>query len=120
MECKNSAGFWIRLGAGFVDGLIIAAVTAILSNLIYGEYITENFFNPLDLLGNLYMIILPVIWYGYTIGKWVAGIRIVRVDGQRTGIGTMSSQRTNRAVNLCSDIWHSFNCQYIYGGIKRR
>ncbi|WP_078597696.1 RDD family protein [Evansella clarkii] len=89
MECKNSAGFWIRLGAGFVDGLIIAVVTAILSNLIYGEYITENYFNPPDLFTNLYFIILPVIWSGYTIGKWVAGIRIVRVDGKKTGIGTM-------------------------------
>ncbi len=37
----------------------------------------------------LYGLIVPVIWYGYTVGKRICGIRIVKLDGSNVGIGTM-------------------------------
>lgn len=35
------------------------------------------------------MLIVPILWFGYTVGKRIMGIRIVRVDGKKLGIGTM-------------------------------
>lgn len=42
-----------------------------------------------DAISLLYSIILPVIWSGYTLGKRICGIRIVKMNGSKPGIGTM-------------------------------
>lgn len=43
-----------------------------------------------NLLMFLYSLLVPVFWYGYTVGKRICGIRIVKVsDGQPPGVGTM-------------------------------
>ena len=34
----------------------------------------------------LYHLVLEVLWNGYTVGKWVMGIRVVKMDGSRPGI----------------------------------
>lgn len=34
----------------------------------------------------LYHLILEVLWNGYTVGKWLMGIRVVKLDGTRPGI----------------------------------
>ena len=34
----------------------------------------------------LYHLTLEVFWNGYTVGKWVMGIRVVKLDGTRPGI----------------------------------
>lgn len=41
------------------------------------------------ILEMLYYLLLPVFWYGYTVGKRAVGIRIAREDGEKVGIGTM-------------------------------
>ncbi|MCT8138407.1 RDD family protein [Anaerobacillus sp. CMMVII] len=55
---------------------------------MYGEFYKETF-SFLDIFHRLYYLILPIVWYGYTIGKKALGIRIARVDGEKVGIGTM-------------------------------
>ncbi|GED30749.1 hypothetical protein BCE02nite_18900 [Brevibacillus centrosporus] len=42
-----------------------------------------------NLVSILYSLLLPVFWYGYTVGKRIVGIRIVKMDGSPVGIGTM-------------------------------
>src|SRR5690606_11106648 len=42
-----------------------------------------------NVLITLYAILLPVYWYGYTIGKKVLNIRIEPVDGGKLTIWTM-------------------------------
>ncbi|TWI52932.1 RDD family protein [Halalkalibacter nanhaiisediminis] len=84
---ERPAGFWIRLGATLIDGLLIAVVGLIVTTLIgisfeEGEII-QNIMNL------LYALILPVVWYGYTIGKRICGVRIVKLDGSNVGFGTM-------------------------------
>lgn len=37
----------------------------------------------------MYYLLLPIFWYGYTVGKKALGIRIARVDGEKLGFGTM-------------------------------
>ncbi|MCI1113573.1 RDD family protein, partial [Stenotrophomonas maltophilia] len=42
-----------------------------------------------NLISTLYTLLVPVFWYGYTIGKKILKIRIAKVDGEPVGIGTM-------------------------------
>ncbi|MEC0125474.1 RDD family protein [Paenibacillus pabuli] len=82
------AGFWIRLGASFLDGIIIALPLMVIAGLITGNFDSDE---PIaKILSALYSILLPVFWYGRTIGKRICGIRIRKYDTQEPpGIGTM-------------------------------
>lgn len=80
------AGFWIRLAANLLDALIIGIPLMIISYLITGDTGRE----PLtDTISFLYSLLLPVFWYGYTVGKKLLGIRIVKINGEPVGFGTM-------------------------------
>lgn len=82
----NPAGFWARFAAGILDGLIIGIPLAIISYLLFGSW-DET---PITSFGNLlYTLIVPVLWYGYTVGKKILGIRIAKMDGSKLGFGTM-------------------------------
>ncbi|PJN88995.1 RDD family protein [Bacillus sp. mrc49] len=83
---NDSVGFWKRLFAGILDVLIISLPLTLIFGWITGDWENEDFSTILDLL---YMLIVPIVWYGYTVGKRIMGIRIVRVDGRKLGIGTM-------------------------------
>ena len=83
---SNPVGFWRRLGASLLDGLIIGVPLALISYLITGD--TEGNIVT-NLISTLYSLLVPVFWYGYTVGKRIVGVRIARVDGERVGIGTM-------------------------------
>ncbi|MCA0754307.1 RDD family protein [Paenibacillus sp. N4] len=74
---NQGAGFWIRLGANLLDGIIVAVPLTILSLLITGGEGKEWFTN---LLSFLYSLLVPVFWKGFTIGKRICGIRIRRFD----------------------------------------
>ncbi|MBU9721274.1 MULTISPECIES: RDD family protein [Bacillaceae] len=87
-DVDNPAGFWVRLGANIVDGLILFFPLGIISLIVSGHFFTDGF-HFTDLLSTLYYIILPVVWYGYTLGKRAVGVRIARVDGEKVGLGTM-------------------------------
>lgn len=73
----REAGFWIRLGALLLDGLIIGVPLAIISLVISGDadrnYVT-------DVLSALYSLLVPVFWNGYTVGKRICGVKIRKVD----------------------------------------
>ena len=83
---SDSVGFWKRFFAGFLDGIIISLPLAIIFGLITGDWENVNFSTFFNFL---YMLIVPILWYGYTLGKRIMGIRIVRMDGKKLGIGTM-------------------------------
>ncbi|WP_413033240.1 RDD family protein [Paenibacillus xylanilyticus] len=83
-----NAGFWIRLGAGILDGLIIALPLAVIAGVITGNFDSNE---PIaNVLSSLYSIFLPVFWNGRTIGKRICGIRIRKYDTHESpGIGAM-------------------------------
>ncbi|MFE4130016.1 RDD family protein [Peribacillus sp. YIM B13482] len=83
---SDSVGFWKRFLAGFLDALIVSAPVAIIFGLITSDWENENFSMFVNFL---YLLIVPILWCGYTVGKRILGIRIVRVDGKKLGIGTM-------------------------------
>jgi uncharacterized RDD family membrane protein YckC len=81
---ENPAGFWERFFAIILDGLLVQLPIVVVFYLIFGYKGVIP-----DILMFLYGIILPVVWYGYTVGKKIMGIRIVKVNGEPVGIGTM-------------------------------
>ncbi|MCG1028520.1 RDD family protein [Virgibacillus halodenitrificans] len=89
MTITNPAGFQNRFLARVLDSLIIFIGVGIISYFIYGKFYDSEIIYPIDYAGLIYGILLPIIWYGYTLGRRMAGNRIVRVDGKKVGIGTM-------------------------------
>lgn len=83
---KQPAGFWRRLLASILDGIIIGIPAAWVGYLIVGN-MEENFYT--GIIEFLYTLLVPVFWMGYTIGKRILGIRIAKVNGDKVGIGTM-------------------------------
>jgi len=84
---QSPAGFWVRLIARLLDGIIVGAVVGIIA-LVLGFSMrgTQGLSSLIDIL---YFIIVPVAWIGYTIGKRAFGIRVAKVDGSPLGIGSM-------------------------------
>jgi uncharacterized RDD family membrane protein YckC len=85
MNGHKAAGFWIRLGSIIIDGLLLIPLYIICMFLGVSDIATEIFVNSINFL---YYLIIPVIWSGFTVGKRVVGIKIVRTDGKKVGIGT--------------------------------
>lgn len=81
----NPAGFWIRFGASLLDGIIMGLPLAIISYLIFGD--GDTWFTTLG--SYLYFILLPTFWVGYTVGKKILGIRIVKLDDTDVSLWTM-------------------------------
>lgn len=86
MTISNPVGFWKRFLANILDAIIIGVPLAIINNIINGDTQGETFTSIIEIL---YSIIVPVLWSGYTIGKRIAGIRIVKVNGEKLGYGAM-------------------------------
>lgn len=80
------AGFWKRFLASLLDGIIIGIPLGVISYLITGKA-EGNWFT--SLINILYFWIVPVVWSGYTVGKKIIGIRIVKVNGEKLGFGAM-------------------------------
>lgn len=74
---ENPAGFWNRVGARFLDGFILAGFFGVIT----GEFVVRESFTVIDVLSIFYALLLPPIWYGYTLGRRALGNRIVKTDG---------------------------------------
>jgi uncharacterized RDD family membrane protein YckC len=68
------AGFWIRMGAGFIDMVLVG----IMGGLLH--------FPQLGFLAALVYFAGMWTWKGTTIGGTILGLRVVRVDGQQLTI----------------------------------
>ncbi|WP_128896174.1 RDD family protein [Longirhabdus pacifica] len=84
MEINNPAGFLIRFGANLLDTIIIFFP---LSFIFTGSLWEDNWYS--STLSMLYSFFVPIIWYGYTVGKRMAGIRILKTDGSKVTFITM-------------------------------
>ncbi|MEH7885738.1 RDD family protein [Bacillus sp. JJ1609] len=83
---NRPAGFWVRVGAAILDGIIIGIPIAIISYLVTGNAEDSGISSTLNLL---YTLLVPVVWSGYTVGKKIVGVRIAKVNGEKLGFGTM-------------------------------
>lgn len=83
---SNPAGFWRRLLGSFLDGLMIS----IPISLIFTWFLDRETVSTISsLVQMVYLILVPVLWTGYTVGKKTVGVRIVKVNGEKVSIGTM-------------------------------
>ncbi|WP_096438381.1 RDD family protein [Alteribacter populi] len=89
MEVNNPAGFWIRFFAGLIDGIILGIGVLILGAVLGfgGDGIASDVLSTI--INWSYLVIVPVLWYGYTIGKKAVGVRVVKNDSSDVTWGTM-------------------------------
>lgn len=82
-EQMEYAGFWQRLGAYVIDGLIVGPVGRLL--LFAACYIFGHFVLPIAIFINNTVFFLYRPWchanWGKTLGKWCLRIRVIRLDG---------------------------------------
>jgi uncharacterized RDD family membrane protein YckC len=88
---KHPAGFWIRVGAALLDGLIISLPLGVIASFIGdgGQDPTSTSQMAVNFIIFLYGLLVPLFWSGYTVGKRIFGIRILRVDGENVRITNM-------------------------------
>jgi uncharacterized RDD family membrane protein YckC len=89
------AGFWIRFGAKFIDGLIVGVASMIVGLVIglgLGGLDESGDSVALNLFIQALNLIIPAIYstyllgrYGATLGKMACGIKVVRPDGGAIG-----------------------------------
>lgn len=79
------AGFWVRLGSMFLDGIIMLPIIFLIL-YVNGLSVNMYFYTiiPNLLFGIWYNIYLPKK-YGGTPGKLIAGIKIIKMDGKPIG-----------------------------------
>lgn len=82
-------GFWIRLGARLLDGLLMAGIIYILIAIFSLDTQSTVIQMSELVIMILYFILLPVLWFGHTAGKWALGIRIIRDDGSQVNFVDM-------------------------------
>lgn len=100
------AGFWKRLAAGIIDGIILT-IGAIGIGLIVGVVMmTGGTINPafLELLSNILGVILGWVYFAVmesssaqgTLGKMALGIKVTDLEGDRIGFGKATGRYFGR------------------------
>ncbi|GGM43230.1 hypothetical protein GCM10011351_31480 [Paraliobacillus quinghaiensis] len=81
---NNYAGFGKRLLARFLDVMILTILIGGLFYIFTGEY-SINFEKGVawDFFYTLYLVIVPLIWSGYIIGKRICNIKLIQKDGHK-------------------------------------
>ncbi|WP_026692725.1 RDD family protein [Peribacillus kribbensis] len=83
---SHPGGFWRRFAASVLDAIVVSITLGTIGYLIFGNWDK----NPISQVGGaLYSILIPVVWQGYTVGKRVLNVRIVKLNGEKLGFGTM-------------------------------
>jgi len=105
------AGFWSRVLAVILDGLILG-IPLTLVLLAIDQYGTSLGALIQTAAGAAYSIVLWVTW-GRTVGGRIVGLRLIRVDGQPVTYGTAVIRYLMLLVSyaaLCIGvIWVAFN-----------
>lgn len=87
------AGFWRRVGAALIDGLIIGAVTAPFYLAMAGDadgttaYMTSPAYPIVTIAQWLYFALMESSSRQATLGKMALGIRVTDLNGNRIGFG---------------------------------
>jgi uncharacterized RDD family membrane protein YckC len=85
----NPGGFWRRFFSLFLDGLLISAIVSA-AIFIFGLDTSDRTVQAGEGIASLlYFVLVPVFWYGYTVGKKLLGVRIVKTDNTNVTLLTM-------------------------------
>ncbi|MGY4690876.1 RDD family protein [Salibacterium sp. K-3] len=88
MPVSNPGGVLHRLGAALIDSAVIMLLNLSLAFVLYGDILVSNTIF-LQVFTLLYWVMIPSIWRGRTIGKWMFGLTIASVYREGAGFGTM-------------------------------
>jgi uncharacterized RDD family membrane protein YckC len=83
-------GFWIRVVAYIIDGILLTIVCGVVDRLL-GINILESDWDHYDPLANVISLVIGWLYFallesserGATVGKMVMGLRVVTSDGRR-------------------------------------
>ncbi|WP_200416463.1 RDD family protein [Virgibacillus salexigens] len=82
MESKIHAHFLERLLARFLDFNILTVFISLLFFVLTGDFsIDWRSGITWDIFYALYLVVTPVLWSGFIIGKRICKIRLIRTDG---------------------------------------
>lgn len=89
---RDLAGFWLRFGGIVLDRLIILFPLGIFFGIIQMVINSEG--SAISSISSIiyffYILLIPIYWNGYTVGKRIVNIRIVKHDTLETPtIGNM-------------------------------
>lgn len=104
---KRFAGFWIRVVANILDGLILVVPSILIDflaykvagpkNMGYWEHqmdVNSQIWSSYDTLSIILSLIIGILYYGYltskyqgTPGKLMVGVRVVGEDGNSISLG---------------------------------
>lgn len=109
------AGFWMRVAASIIDGIIISVVTIPLSLFISFLAIGSSASDPdnagfiMMAYGLIWIISIVAKWLYFaimessakqgTIGKWALGIRVCDLHGQRISFGRASARHFAKIIS---------------------
>ncbi len=100
-------GFWIRLAASVIDGIVLAAASALLGALTGLDFFDsdpDNFdwtVNGIELaMGWLYEALLTSSARGATLGKMAVGLRVVTENGERLSFLRASGRYFAKIVSM--------------------
>lgn len=84
------AGFGIRAIAGILDTLIIILPVGVIIHMLTGK-ISLNWTQGLawNIPYLLYLVIFPVYWQGYIVGKKLVNVKVVKIDDTHLTLGDM-------------------------------
>ncbi len=131
------ASFWMRVGASFIDGLILAFVFAIIFAALFLQQLTENwrdiekllvtpefanFGYVTTIIGALYTIFMESSAKQATIGKMAMGIQVSNEFGERISVPNALMRYLAKnffllllTIPLFSNLGMLFNFLYIAG-----
>lgn len=90
MVTKRSAGILVRAVATFIDLSILVIIGGFIFLIVKGQYNVD--WTTGATFQSLYMVyatIIPVIWGGYVLGKWICRIKLKRIDGGNVKLSNM-------------------------------
>ena len=116
------AGFWLRLVASFVDGLICSVVLFVVLMIVGGIMVAINGPNdrnepgPVEIIGGFVIwavaIVFPWLYSAFqesspaqaTLGKKMLGIQVTDLDGNRISFGQASGRHFGKILSnlVCS------------------
>jgi uncharacterized RDD family membrane protein YckC len=82
---QERGGFWIRVGASLIDGVLVSLVSAVVAGILFQSWGNDFTGIGVDTLIAASYATIGVSMWARTLGKHWLGLRVVRPDGSRVG-----------------------------------
>jgi len=117
-DAIHPAGFWIRLVAFAIDLIIIGLVQLVLRLIAAARFGVDGSAGPVGFFTLVFAIAYPTVLHaiaGQTVGKLVARVRVVALDGGAVPLGAAFL----RAVAFWAELPLTLGIGQIVGGLRK-